>query len=107
MSKRRVVVTGIGIISPVGNNLKDNWKNISEGVSGISKITYFDTEGFPCNVAGEANDFNIEDYMSQKEARKMDRFIQIGMAAGIDAFADSGLEVTEAWLTSSVTIFCA
>jgi len=95
MSKRRVVVTGIGIISPVGNNLKDNWKNISEGVSGISKITYFDTEGFPCNVAGEANDFNIEDYMSQKEARKMDRFIQIGMAAGIDAFADSGLEVTE------------
>lgn len=95
MSKRRVVVTGIGIISPVGTNLKDNWKNITEGVSGITKITYFDTDGFPCNVAGEAADFNVEDYMSVKEARKMDRFIQIGMAAGLDAFKDSGLEITE------------
>ena len=95
MNKRRVVVTGIGIISPVGANLKDNWKNISEGVSGISKITRFNTEGFPCNVAGEATDFNVENYMSPKEARKMDRFIQIGMAAGIDAFKDSGIEITE------------
>ena len=95
MNKRRVVVTGLGVISPVGNNLKDNWENISEGISGIGKITYFDSESFSCNVAGEANDFNVEDYMSRKEARKMDRFIQIGMAAGLDAFADSGLEVTE------------
>ena len=95
MKKRRVVVTGMGIISPVGSSLKDNWKNISEGVSGISKITYFDTEGFPCNVAGEASDFNVENYMSAKDARKMDRFIQIGMAAGIDAFEDSGIEITE------------
>ena len=95
MNKRRVVVTGIGIISPVGNNLKENWKNITEGISGITKISYFDTKGFPCEVAGEASNFNVEDYMSAKEARKMDRFIQIGMAAGLDAFKDSGLEVTE------------
>lgn len=95
MTKRRVVVTGIGIISPVGANLENNWKNIKEGVSGIAKITRFDTEGFPCTVAGEATDFDVENYMSRKEARKMDRFIQIGMAAGLDAFKDSGLEITE------------
>ena len=95
MSKRRVVVTGIGIISPVGVGLENNWKNITAGVSGITRITNFDPEGYPCKVAGEASDFNVEDYMSAKDARKMDRFIQIGMAAGIDAFKDSGLEVTE------------
>jgi len=95
MSKRRVVVTGIGIISPVGATLEQNWKNITAGVSGINKISHFDAEKFPCQVAGEANDFDVEKYMSAKDARKMDRFIQIGMAAGLDAFKDSGLEVTE------------
>ena len=95
MSKRRVVVTGIGIISPVGVTLEQNWQNITAGVSGIGRISRFDPTGFPCQVAGEANDFDVEQYMSAKSARKMDRFIQIGMAAGLDAFKDSGLEVTE------------
>lgn len=95
MSKRRVVVTGIGIISPVGTTLEENWNNIKNGVSGISRITRFDPSGFPCQVAGQADDFDVEKYMSAKDARKMDRFIQIGMAAGIDAFKDSGLEITE------------
>ncbi len=95
MNKRRVVVTGIGIISPVGTTLEENWKNITNGVSGITRISHFDTEGFSCNIAGEATDFDVEKYMSMKQARKMDRFIQIGMAAGIDAFKDSGLEITE------------
>lgn len=95
MSKRRVVVTGLGILSPVGLTLKENWSNITNGVSGISKISHFDPEGFPCQVAGQVDSFEAGDYISPKEARKMDRFIQLGMAASLDAFKDSGLEVTE------------
>ncbi|MGH1541005.1 MAG: beta-ketoacyl-ACP synthase II [Arenicella sp.] len=95
MSKRRVVITGMGIISPVGTTLEQNWKNITEGVSGIDTISRFDSTGFPCHVAGEAKDFDIESYMSAKDARKMDRFVQMGVAAGLDAMTDSGLEVTE------------
>lgn len=95
MSKRRVVITGMGIISPVGMTLQENWQNITNGVSGISRISRFDPEGFPCQVAGEANAFDVEKYMTPKDARKMDRFIQLGMGAGLDAFKDSGLEVTE------------
>lgn len=95
MSKRRVVVTGMGIISPVGLTLKQNWDNITNGVSGISKIDQFDPEGFPCQIAGQVDGFDAGEYMSPKEARKMDRFIQLGMAASLDAFNDSGLEVTE------------
>ena len=95
MSRRRVVITGMGIISPVGVTLEENWKNITNGVSGISRISRFDPEGFPCKVAGEANGFDVEKYMTAKDARKMDRFIQLGMGAGLDAFKDSGIEVTE------------
>lgn len=95
MSKRRVVITGMGILSPVGLTLKENWDNISNGVSGISRITHFDPEGFPCTIAGQVKGFDPANYMSPKDARKMDRFIQLGMAAGLDAFKDSGLEVTE------------
>ncbi len=95
MTKRRVVVTGIGIISPVGLTLKENWENIVNGVSGISKIDRFDTEGFACKIAGGISNFEPSDWMPAKEARKMDRFIQLGMAASLDAFKDSGLEVTE------------
>ena len=95
MSKRRVVVTGMGIISPVGLTLKDNWDNIVNGVSGISKIERFDPEGYACQVAGQVVGFDPENYISAKEARKMDRFIQLGLAASLDAFKDSGLEVTE------------
>lgn len=95
MSKRRVVVTGLGILSPVGLTLKENWQNITNGVSGISKISHFDPEGFPCQVAGQVDGFDPSNYMPPKEARKMDRFIQLGLASSLDAFKDSGLEVTE------------
>ena len=95
MNKRRVVVTGLGIISPVGLTLNENWSNITNGVSGIGKITHFDASEFPCQIAGQVDDFDPTQYMTPKDARKMDRFIQLGMAAGLDAFADSGLEVTE------------
>jgi len=94
MSKRRVVVTGMGIVSPVGLTLDENWKNITSGVSGISKIDLFDPTGYPCQVAGQIKGFDPASYMQAKEARKMDRFIQLGMAASLDAFKDSGLEVT-------------
>lgn len=95
MSKRRVVITGMGIVSPVGLTLEENWTNITNGVSGITKIDRFDPEGFPCGIAGQVDDFKPENYMPAKEARKMDRFIQLGLAASINAFEDSGLEVTE------------
>lgn len=95
MSNRRVVITGMGIISPVGVGIDDNWHHISHGKSGIGPITNFDPTGFTCTIAGQADDFKVEDYLSQKEARKMDRFIQLGMAAGMDAYRDSGLEVSD------------
>jgi 3-oxoacyl-[acyl-carrier-protein] synthase II len=95
MSKRRVVITGMGILSPVGLTLKENWDNISNGRSGISKIQRFDPEDFSCKIAGAVDGFDPSNWMPAKEARKMDRFIQLGMAASLDAFADSGLEVTE------------
>jgi len=95
MNKRRVVITGMGIVSPVGLTLQENWQNITNGVSGISKIDHFDPQGFPCQIAGQVDGFDAANYMPAKEARKMDRFIQFGLAAGLDAFKDSGLEVTE------------
>lgn len=95
MSKRRVVITGLGVVSPIGTGVSTAWKNLIAGKSGISRITKFDPSVFACQIAGEVNDFNVEDFMSAKEARRMDTFIQYGMAAGIEAFKDSGLEVTE------------
>jgi 3-oxoacyl-[acyl-carrier-protein] synthase II len=95
MNKRRVVVTGMGAISPVGNNLAETWSNLMEGKSGLGRITHFDPEGFSCTVAGEVKDFDPTLVMDAKEARKMDRFIQLGMVAGIEAIDNSGLEVTE------------
>lgn len=95
MTKRRVVVTGIGIISPVGLNLEENWEKITNGESGISAIDAFDTSDYPGKVAGAVKDFDPANYMPPKEARKMDRFIQLGLAASLDAFKHSGLEVTE------------
>lgn len=96
MSKRRVVITGMGIISPVGLTLDENWSNITNGVSGIGRIDRFDPEGYPCQIAGQVDGFDPANYMPPKEAKKMDRFIQMGMAASLDAFRDSGLEVTDA-----------
>lgn len=95
MSKRRVVITGIGILSPVGIGLDKNWANILAGKSGIDTISLFDATGYPSTVAGEVADFDVGQYLSPKDARKMDRFIQLGMAAGIEAVKNSGLEITD------------
>lgn len=97
MSKRRVVVTGLGMLSPVGNNAEASWEAVCAGQSGIGLIKDFDTSHHATKFAGLVKDFNHEDYnLSRKEARKMDLFIQYGIAAGVQAIADSGLEVTEA-----------
>lgn len=95
MSRRRVVVTGMGMLSPVGNTVKETWDNILQGKSGIEPITHFDTSAFSTTFAGSVKDFPVDEYLNVKEARKMDLFVQYGMAAGIQAFADSGLEVTD------------
>ncbi len=96
MSKRRVVITGLGILSPLGIGVEQNWGNISAGHSGIGPVSQFDATGWPSRIAGEVRDFDPTRFVSEKEARRMDRFIQLGMAAGIEAFRDSGLEVNEA-----------
>jgi 3-oxoacyl-[acyl-carrier-protein] synthase II len=96
LSKRRVVITGLGILSPVGIGVEENWRNISAGRSGIGLVSHFDATGWPSRIAGEVKDFDPTRFVSEKEARRMDRFIQLGMAAGIEALRDSGLEVTEA-----------
>lgn len=95
MSKRRVVITGLGVVSPIGTGVNTAWENLIAGKSGVTRISKFDPSNFACQIAGEVNDFNVEDFMSAKEARRMDKFIQYGMAAGIEAFRDSGLEVTD------------
>ncbi len=95
MSKRRVVVTGLGLITPVGNNVTEAWNNIVAGVSGIAPLTHFDTTDFSVRFGGSIRDFNVEDYISRKDVKKMDPFIHYGMAAGIQAIEDSGLEITE------------
>ncbi len=96
MSIRRVVVTGLGIVSPVGNTIPEAWDNLIAGRSGIARITRFDPEPFASHMAGEVRNFDIGQYLNPKEARRMDLFIQYGMAAGIQAIRDAGLEVTEA-----------
>ncbi|PML01589.1 beta-ketoacyl-[acyl-carrier-protein] synthase II [Vibrio breoganii] len=95
MSKRRVVVTGMGMLSPVGNTVESSWKALLSGQSGISNIEHFDTTEFTTRFAGLIKDFNCEEYMSKKDARKMDLFIQYGIAAGVQALDDSGLEITD------------
>lgn len=95
MSKRRVVVTGLGIVSPLGIGVKENWEAACAGRSGIALVSAFDTTGFPSRIAGEIKNFDVSRFLPEKEARRMDRFIQLGMAAGIEAIADSGVEVTE------------
>ncbi len=95
MSKRRVVVTGMGMLSPVGNTVESSWKALLAGQSGIVDIEHFDTSEFTTRFAGLVKDFNCEEYMTKKDARKMDLFIQYGIAAGIQALDDSGFTVTE------------
>jgi 3-oxoacyl-[acyl-carrier-protein] synthase II len=91
MTRRRVVVTGLGCISPVGNTVAESWANLIAGNSGIDLITHFDAGTFACKIAGEVKGFQIGDYIPEKEARHMDRFIHLGLAAACQAVADSGL----------------
>ena len=95
MSKRRVVVTGLGIVSPVGHDVASAWASIVAGKSGIGTITRFDTTNFPVHFGGEIRDLNLEPYITPKEARRMDAFMQYGVVAGMQAMRDSGLTVTE------------
>ncbi|RYX97662.1 MAG: beta-ketoacyl-[acyl-carrier-protein] synthase II [Comamonadaceae bacterium] len=96
MSRRRVVVTGLGCVSPVGNTVADSWSNLLAGNSGIDLIKQFDASAFACKFAGEVKDFRIADYIPEKEARHMDRFIHLGLAAACQAVADSGLPTGDA-----------
>jgi 3-oxoacyl-[acyl-carrier-protein] synthase II len=96
MSRRRVVVTGLGCVSPVGNTVADSWANLLAGTPGIDLITQFDASNFACKFAGEVKGFNITDYIPEKEARHMDRFIHLGLAAAFQAVADSGLPTGDA-----------
>ncbi|MBU3736162.1 MAG: beta-ketoacyl-ACP synthase II [Methylobacterium sp.] len=96
MSKRRVVVTGLGIVSPVGNSVNEAWANIVAGNTGIARITRFDPAAFASQIAGEVKGFDVSQYLPAKDARRMDQFIQFGMVAGIEAVRDAGIEVTEA-----------
>ncbi|MGE0802659.1 MAG: beta-ketoacyl-ACP synthase II [Lautropia sp.] len=95
MSKRRVVITGLGLISPVGNSVEAGWSNLVAGRSGIGPITRFDTSTFTTKFAGEVKGFEVSDWMNAKEARHFDTFIHYGVAASLQAFRDSGLAVTE------------
>ena len=96
MSKRRVVVTGLGIVSPVGNEVAGAWASILAGRSGITNISRIDTANFATHFGGEVRDLDLEAYMSPKDARRMDAFMQYGVVAGIQAMRDSGLAITEA-----------
>lgn len=96
MSRRRVVVTGLGCVSPVGNTVADSWANLLAGTPGIDLITQFDASNFACKFAGEVKGFDITDYIPEKEARHMDRFIHLGLAAACQAIADSGLPTGDA-----------
>lgn len=95
MSKRRIVVTGLGIISPVGSTVDTAWADVVAGVSGIVPITRFDATAFPCRFGGAVKGFNCDDYITPKEQRRMDPFMQYGVAAALQAFKDTGLDVTE------------
>ena len=95
MSKRRVVITGMGIVSPVGNTIDESWKNILAGKSGIKSLTNLETDGQSVTFGGSIKNFEITDFLKPKDAKKMDTFIHYGMAAGIQAFEDCGIEVTE------------
>ncbi|WP_130537632.1 beta-ketoacyl-ACP synthase II [Thiomicrorhabdus indica] len=96
MTKRRVVITGLGVLSSVGLDVESSWQGVLAGKSGIAPITKFDTSPFSVSFGGELKGFNVEDYIPKKEAKKMDPFIHYGIAAGAQAIKDSGLEITDA-----------
>ena len=95
MAKRRVVITGLGIVSPVGTGITQAWQNIIDGKSGITRITRFDASLFTSQIAGEVKGFDVNQYLSAKDARRMNVFIHYGLAAGMEAIKDAGIEVTE------------
>ncbi|WP_394132130.1 beta-ketoacyl-ACP synthase II [Shewanella maritima] len=95
MSKRRVVITGLGLVTPVGNDVDTSWQSLLAGQSGIEPITKFDATEFTTRFSGSVKDFDVEQYLSKKDARKMDLFIQYGMAASIQAMNDSGLDMAD------------
>jgi len=96
VSRRRVVITGLGIVSPVGNDVPTAWANLVAGRSGISAISRFDASAFPTRIAGEVRGFDVSQYMPAKEARHFDTFVHYGIAAGLQALSDSGIEITDA-----------
>ena len=95
MAKRRIVITGLGMLTPVGNSVEETWKNIVAGKSGIAPITAFDTTDFPVKISGSVKDFDATQYIEKKDLKKMDIFIHYGIAAGIQAMEDAGLVVTD------------
>lgn len=92
MSKRKIAITGLGIVSPIGNTVPEAWNNAIAGKSGITQITRFDASDFSSRIAGEVKGFEVTEYLSAKEARRMDVFIQYGMAAAIQAVRDAGID---------------
>lgn len=95
MKQRRVVITGVGMITPLGTGNEKSWQGLMQGRSAIRKITHFDPEGLPCQIAAEVSDFEIDNFIDMKEQKKMDRFIHLGLAAATLAMEDSGLKITE------------
>ena len=102
---KRVVVTGIGAVTPIGNDAKTFWENIRNGVCGIGQVTHFDTEGFKTTIAGEIRDFDITSYVERKDARKMDLFTQYAIAAADQAFHDANIDMSkeDAWRVGVIT----
>src|SRR5436305_12446620 len=92
MSKRRIVVTGLGVVSPVGSTVQSAWDAILRGQSGIGPVTRFDVSAFPVRIGGPVRDFDVSQYISTKEARRMDESMQYGAAAGAQAVGDAGLD---------------
>ena len=107
MTRRRVVITGLGLVCPVGNTVEESWANLLAGRSGLADITKFDASALSCRFAGEVKGFDVEQYMPGKEARHMDVFIHYGMAAAIQAVRDAGLptgdELSEQQIWTIVT----
>ena len=95
MDRKRVVVTGLGMITPLGIGVKDSWEGLIAGRSGIRRITHFDSSSFPTKIAGEVEGFDPEDYIESKEIKKMDRFIHFAFAAAKMVIDDSGLQITD------------
>ena len=96
MAKRRVVVTGLGMLTCLGTTVQSTWSGLLASKSGIAPISLFDTEDFSVRIGGAVPDFDLDAYLPRKEARRMDGFIQYGMVAGIQAMTDSGIEISDA-----------